>query len=197
MRVFIDFDYTLCNTVLLKEDIAAVAQAHAVELISLPESRETYNRIGHYTLRKHLELSQCPVDRIVAIEADFFSRASRWLYSDAIEFFTRNAHHDISILSYGDVDFQQRKIESSGIAHYAQHVLCTPDTKVETLKKYVQKNEPFIIIDDRAYHLNAVHEAFLQAQCVRILRTESPYLNEISTYAMKSVNDLSWSVDGV
>lgn len=197
MRIFIDFDYTLCNTLVLKKDIKEVFRAHGVDAIDLPESRDTYNRIGHYTVRKHLELSHCPQELIPVIENDFFSRATQWLYPDSAEFFARNANHDISILSYGDVDFQQRKIESSGLSVRAAAVICTADSKVEALKKHVAHDEAFMIIDDRAHHLNAVCEAFPQAKAVRILRKESPYLSEISTCAVTLVDDLLFAVDQV
>ncbi|MCW1929888.1 MAG: hypothetical protein KIH62_001065 [Candidatus Kerfeldbacteria bacterium] len=197
MRIFVDFDYTLCNTVLLKEDVVTVAREHGVELVDLPESRETYNLIGHYTLRKHLERSQCPEEKIAAIEKDFFTRAPQWLYPDAVDFFQHSTKHQISVLSYGDVNFQQRKIEASGIAQLAHEVICTPDTKADALKKVLPANAEFMLIDDRAKHLNEVCEAFPNAKAVRIMRKESPYLAEITTCAVSLVDDLLFQVDQV
>lgn len=197
MRIFVDFDYTLCNTALLKESIFSVAHKHGVSLVPLPESRETFERIGHYTLRKHLELSHCPSDSVEEIEQDFFAHASQWLYADAADFFQRNSQHIITVLSYGDVDFQRRKIESSGIAELAHGVICTPGTKVEALRAHLQSSEPFVIIDDRATHLNAVCAVFPQARPVRILRAESPYHAEIATCTPYTTHDLLFQVDAL
>lgn len=195
MRVFIDFDYTVCNTQKVKADIRALPNVYGWDVDRFLLSQQRVLERGHYSLRAHLVEYGCSPAECAAVERDFFSDGSRWLYSDAIDFLERNAEHELYILSYGDVAFQRAKIEASGVAALVSDVICVAESKVSGIAEIISADEVFVVIDDRAKHLDDIAESYPNARCVRMLRPESPYLSEVVQAAVVLVQDLSFAIN--
>lgn len=198
MRVFIDFDYTLCNTDVVKADIRALPSVYGWDADRFFAAERAVTDRGHYSLRAHLlEYGISEAERS-EIEHTFLLRAPTWLYPDSIPFLQANAEHQFFVLSLGEPGFQHAKIIASGVSSYISGIDCVAEHKDIVIEEAIVEGATQIMfIDDRPVHLDVVAQRFPHITCVRMSRPESPYLSEISAYTMKTVHDLSWSVDGV
>lgn len=198
MHVFIDFDYTLCNTNLVKAAIRALPSVYGWDGDRFLAAEQAVTDRGHYSLRAHLLEYGIPVGECAEIERVFFLHAPTWLYPDSIAFLKANAHHQFFVLSLGEPGFQHAKIMASGISTYIAGIDCVAEHKDVVIEEaIVEGAKEIVFVDDRPLHLDAVMRRFPHVTCVRMSRPESPYVSEISLYTTKTVHDLSWSVDGV
>ena len=176
-KLFIDFDGTLFDTAKLRDatfvvlgkagfdrsEILSVYQAECLDYkFSITGFLERFTKIRPY----NRSLADVRINNLYeSIAADF-------LYPDAVEFLKNLDHnkYEVDLLSMGDLEFQKLKVKHSGLAEYFDNLFFTDIQKWDYMKNFVDKNERFVIIDDRSDTVHKISENFPKSLCLELDR---------------------------
>lgn len=176
MHLVYDFDRTLYNTeVLWQEWLRLLSVAYGVDsLLARTQATKLFEQ--GFTLEKHLAELGIEVPKeggIVQQLSDFTRRqGSALVFHDVIDFLKTHVNHEQRILTHGDDEYQLSKIVDSGIFPYMKEIWYahTEVPKHTFLSRLVCNGEPIFFIDDTPSHLEAVVEAGLPVNLVRMCR---------------------------
>ena len=175
-KLFIDFDKTLFDTSQVKERLYRIFGQFG---FSQEEIDETYAAEA-VDGRFNPEGQAKRLYKIKPFDLEVFAQKIRLtildsqkiLYSDADVFLNQlnRDKYEVNILSYGDVDFQNRKISHSGIVDKFDNIYVTNIEKQIFLKEIVKKNEYFIVVDDKVSNLEKISAEYPKAFMIYINR---------------------------
>lgn len=159
-KVYIDFDDTLCNTLLeggfaegYFEFLARITQTSVDKIYeTLPKAildvRNTgfpvYNTLAHVALFSSEDHSH-EIEQYIKINI------ASYVFKDSKPFLTalKVAGKKTCILSYGDNWFQKLKITHSGLAQLVDEVVVVQGDKLSYIKRRTPDGEKPLIIDDK------------------------------------------------
>lgn len=168
-----DWDDVIANRDRLRSAIRDLFTLAGVSSAVEQESYEAVKKKGGYSFNKHVReiLRHDPrlKDSAAALARAFdalLRSMDRLVYPDAERFLLRiYGHFPIAIVTTGDTDFQQRKIAQSGIAQYADHLVCIehrPELlardKSRALGQLLEMYPRIFFFEDRAPVVATVHE---------------------------------------
>lgn len=166
MIVFFDFDDTLFDR---EKFISALAERMG---LSKEKFLKDYNKYfkdkNHpYSLKKHLDIlgKNSEKDDL----KHFFSDLSEFVYPKAhklIREYRRQADKLI-LLSYGDQELQNQKVQGSGLAGYFDKIIVTGD-KAEVLKDWYSDKERMIFINDKSEENEKIKNFFPNLKIIKI-----------------------------
>ena len=78
----------------------------------------------------------------------------------------------MNLLTLGNQNFQPKKIKESGIKKYFDNIYCTSIPKSKYLQDLIDKNEKFIIVDDRGDALEEIVKKFPKAIAIEMRRAK-------------------------
>lgn len=194
---FIDFDRVLFDTDPLREKLCSVL-VHAG--FSGQAAHDSYRAAaaGHvYHPSKHI-LAARDIEPTVPVQEDhllkeLYGTLSDLLYPDARHFLEQidRGAYQLDLLTLGDVEFQQAKIDLTGVAQFFDHTyICTVE-KAEFLPTLVSPADTFILIDDRLDTVQAVETAFPQAFCIyKDYRKEHPEYEGVRSARVTSLAEV-------
>lgn len=176
IKLFVDFDKTIFDTSQVKERLAQIfsqlgfsqgeiTQSYLAESLDgkfSPEGQaKRLNRIRPYNL-KVAELK---------IKSMIFD-SNKFLYSDTIDFLNSldREKYEVDLLSYGDEDFQTRKVKRSGVIDKFENIYITNIEKQIYIKDIVSLDDYFIVIDDGTENLEKISKVFHKAFMINIIR---------------------------
>lgn len=175
-KLFIDFDKTLFDTSQVKERLVRIFSQLG---FSQSEIEQTY--IAEFLDGKFDPEGQAkrlcnirPFNIEIAelkIKSMIFD-SNKLLYSDTIDFLDdiNRKKYEVDLLSYGDEDFQTRKIKHSGIIDKFDNIYITNIEKQIYFKEIVKSDEYFIVIDDKGDTLEKISEKFPKSFMILIVR---------------------------
>lgn len=175
-KLFIDFDKTLFNTDLFKERIFKVFSQMGFSQSEIDQTYFAESLSGKYDtngqIEKLIKLRQ--FDTKIAemkIKSIIFD-AGNMLYNDSAEFLdgVNRKKYETDLLTFGDVDFQKKKLVRSGLKEKFDNCYYTDIEKYKYLEDLVEKDEFFIVIDDRGDALERISQNFLKAFMILITR---------------------------
>ena len=138
MNYYIDFDNTIFDTVSFHNDLIKILIDNKIEEKYI---NDYYKKNGI----KPLDLVNSLCNEVITSEVDeLFKKAKNYLYKDAIEFLSHKSFNNYILYTYGDLDYQNKKIDNSGILEYFDEVIITDDLKTNLKLDY----ENGIFIDD-------------------------------------------------
>jgi FMN phosphatase YigB (HAD superfamily) len=165
LRIGIDFDHVLFDTEKFKRKL----------FDEIEQFNDTYDQAkdkdGNYRPEKHAEILDIPVEKVHKA----IKHSEECLYPDVKRLEEIPEEHEIIIVSRGDPDFQDEKIQSSGVLDYVESyvvVVDAPkdeaaeidflvdDAKVEHERADLPENRKFLFqrpedsIDDLVRRLN-------------------------------------------
>jgi FMN phosphatase YigB (HAD superfamily) len=168
MKIFLDFDGVIFNTELFKKRLAAIFPRNGV---SQKDFKASYRRI------KKKELSYSPFNHIKylannkEIDSKKISSDLRkllinlkpFVFDEAKKFLKRFSKNDLYLISYGDLDFQRKKIRNSQISNFFKRIVITDADKGKIIKNIAKKDkfkkeEAVIFIDDKAKHIKEARQ---------------------------------------
>jgi FMN phosphatase YigB (HAD superfamily) len=159
-KVYIDFDDTLCNTLLTSgfaegyfEFLARITNTSVEKIYeTLPNAildiRKTgfpvYNTLAHVALFSSNDHSK-------EIEEYIRINIASYVFKDSKPFLTalKVAGKKVCILSYGDNWFQKLKITHCGLAQLVDEVVVVQGDKLSYIKRRTPDGEKPLIIDDK------------------------------------------------
>ncbi len=105
---------------------------------------------------------------------NLYQNVQKYLYDDVSDFADSldREKYELNILTMGDKEFLNKKIEYSGITDKFDNIYIAEDQKWDYLKNLVQSREEFIVIDDRADTLEKIKKEFHKSLCIQIVRQD-------------------------
>ncbi len=177
-KIFIDIDGVLLNTSLLRDQffesfIRAGYQIQDIKTTFMLESMDyQYNPIKHLDrLQKIKHTNQKLAEaRIKSVYTNIY----KYLYEDVKELLVGvdKEKYELNILTLGDIEFQNKKIDHSEIANSIDNIHIADSPKQNYLDKLVGNKEEFVLIDDRADILEKVRKKFAKSLCIQIIRQD-------------------------
>lgn len=213
MKVFVDFDDTLFNTrdfigefqnVFEKCGVSTQLYQETHRLayrLDTASSESAYDKELHlsYILQKEPSIdTECLRLHL----SDFLKDTSLFVFPDVIGFLNQMKERgaEVCILSFGQSDFQNQKINASGLTSYMREVFVTTEKKhlsiarALALSESKEKQEPIWFFDDRAEYVDDVKSALPQVKTVQVMRLESRYHDQpsaLADFSVKSFHDLN------
>ena len=151
MDYYLDFDYTLFNTYSFREDLYKILENNGFDKTHLALTPETKNN-NQQLLNIKEKFKELAISHNISMEKflnpleELYKKGSTYLYEDAIDFlkYLKSKNNRIHILTWGDKNYQQEKIEITNISDYVDDIIYA-----ESLKYGLDINyENAIFIDD-------------------------------------------------
>jgi len=176
IKLFVDFDKTLFDTSQVKERLMRIFSQlgfsqSEIEQTYIAESLDgKFNPEGQAKRLCDIRPFNIEIAEL-KIKSMIFD-SNKLLYFDTIGFLDdvdRNKY-EVNLLSYGDEDFQKRKVKHSGIIDKFDNIYITNIEKQIYLKDIVKSNEYFVVIDDRGDALEKISKKFPKSFMILIVR---------------------------
>jgi FMN phosphatase YigB (HAD superfamily) len=204
MKLLIDFDGVLFDSKTFRDDLIAEIQKSG---FSSEEVRDTYNMEcldGNYLPLDHLNrlkiikdfnirLAEARIENLVKIN-------SKYIYPDVIDSLkkiTKLKNYQLELITLGHPKYQPRKVKFSGIEKYFKKIHYTSIPKVEYLQRILDKNDKFIIVDDRGDTLEAISLEFLKAVMIEMRRVSGIHdpAEQSSHFSGPKISDLKQLIE--
>lgn len=193
MKVFLDFDDVLFNTQSFLEHMQELFQKFGI-----PPSlfRTTYEALrakgGGGSFPYHFDTHIKKIQESIGVNIEslrpavkkFMGSTSQFVFPDAKDFllFLRERGHEVYILSFGDVIFQQSKIENAGLKDLVTAMYITSTKKGDILQEQgITSLEEAVFFDDRVHFLEEVKGRFPNIKTVLVARPEGRFRDERSS----------------
>lgn len=176
--IFIDFDGTLFDTLRFKPEIFDVFIKSGYEQQDINANylaecldykfnlKDLYGRL--------LEIKSSNEQLVNSRIENLYNSVRRLLYDDAEEFLQaiNRDKYEVNILTLGDLEFQTKKVEHSGLRHLVDNIYITDIQKWDFLPSVAKSFEKLVIIDDRADTLERVRSKYNKCLPIQIIRDD-------------------------
>lgn len=162
MNYYLDFDYTLFDTYLFREELYKILEINGLATSELPltiEKKENNQRLLNIkeVFKTLSQEKNIPLENFIIPLEKLYERGQEYLYSDTIEFleYLKSKGHKIYIITWGEKEYQKEKIKIAKIDKYFDEIIFA-----ETLK-YELENIDYsngIFIDDSVRDLEGLYE---------------------------------------
>ncbi len=185
--MILDFDYTLFDTLKLKEAIREEFNKYGVSYELFDQTREE-SKNGQRDWRPRIQfaiLRSHGIKNISAIEEGFekiVASAQNFLYQDTMPFFEKaKAGHSFFLVTYGEDEFQNAKVDGCSILKkYFDKIIVTQNIYKDKEAADFAAGEPAVFIEDNPAALAAAKKLAPQITTVRMNRGMGRYINEVS-----------------
>lgn len=190
-----DFDYTLFDTKALIDELIHEFQRFGVSPEAYRKAQEEIKKeVGYFDYKLHLEklVFGKEYDAALEIVDSVLSRASQWLYPDALPFLkrTHTAGHSIYLLTFGRDDWQRKKIIGTQIDGFVQ-IQTTIGSKVDAFHALASHGQRLVVVEDSGPNIDQIKEAFPQVTAVWVRRPNGKYKDDPCTKKDLEVTDLT------
>ena len=174
MTYYIDFDNTIFDTVSFYNDLKNVMHSYGIN----DDIIDKYQHILCYSPLKLINdlIEKKVIDKSILIDIDkVFNNGEDYLYQDALLFLEKvKSNNKLALLTYGNYDYQERKINSSKTKDYFDEIIITDKSKASLELDY--KNG--IFIDDNT---DVLQELLMinPSRLIRIKRSNNPRSNVV------------------
>lgn len=131
MTYYIDFDNTLFDTVSFYNDLKSIIKKHGIDEEIIKKYHIENN--GIYSPLKLIDycIEKKIVDNKILEDVNLhFENTGKYLYEDAKRFLERiKPNNRLVLLTYGDYEYQQRKIMPCSIDEYFDEIMITDKEK--------------------------------------------------------------------
>jgi FMN phosphatase YigB (HAD superfamily) len=178
-KIFLDFDGTIFDTSLYRDilfEIFGEAGFLKSEILSNYEEECLDYKFSPEGLVERLgRIRSFDQTKVLKRIDNSYLKIPKLLYNDTFNFL-QSINRDlytVDLLSLGDITFQKKKINHSGLLSHFDKVYITDVQKWHYLKEIVGNEDHFIIIDDRADTIKNVGESFPNALPIEIRRGDA------------------------
>ena len=210
MKIILDFDDTIFNTHrLMQESLEIFKKFNFTEEEFFGAYQKCKERVGDFDLEIIVDLifnldksnnlntkTRLANKKKIKEEMNIlFSKASGFVYSDFFDFINNFSKKDLILLSFGTTDFQEMKINNSGIISYFQKVIITQKDKTEDLKNNIlikNEGEKIFFIDDKAEQIDKIKEKLPQIITMKMERSQGRHINtksKLTDYVVKDLDE--------
>ena len=186
MNLYLDFDGTLFNTDKFYQDYLDLLKEYKINKDIIDKEKENLFKNSLFnldTLTKQL-INKYNLDKVVFDKVNNLYN-NTYVFQDVIPFLEKNKTKKIYLLTYGEYNYQIKKINGSKLSKYFQDIIITDKDKSKLNLDY--KNS--IFIDNNPSEI----EKFLKVSnnVIRIRRREDKYSKiDFNTLEYKSLQDI-------
>lgn len=181
MKLIFDFDHTVFDMTemhkSLKDSVVGLG-------VSKEHYQDAYNDVTQWKMFTLSDFSQ-RISRDAGVDAQQIERAFDsvakesflYIYDDVESHFERlkTAGHKIYLLSWGDADWQEKKIKESGLMKHCEEVVSIPEIKASYIREKHPESDCLVLIDDRPAELKAVLKHEPHMKVIRVRRENGKY----------------------
>ncbi len=186
MKIFIDFDDVIFNTKKFKKDLFEIFSKYSITEEEYEKSyydpndnRSIKMHDVEGQLRRLSEMHSFDEKSLRKSLEIFLHDSSDYVFTDVVPFIILHEKDKLSIVSFGNLDFQKKKIRSSKIKKYISDAKVTDKNKVEILFTAIKENknskEKIFFLDDRVEQLRNVKKEIPDIITILVKRPESRY----------------------
>jgi FMN phosphatase YigB (HAD superfamily) len=190
MKIVLDFDHTLFDTEKFKQ---ALQDRMAMFGVTVDQFNYNYRIVkeqsGYYNYREHLRLlsqaDELDENDLLLSFNEIISSANEFLFPDTLEFLEAlklMSDAELYLLTFGQDEFQQAKVEASGIKDFFREVADTIESKL----LYFDQNKDLqnaVFIDNRGKTIDQIKSKYPKITAVWIKRENTPYDDEVCELA--------------
>ena len=169
MKIYIDFDGTLFNTDKFYQDYLDILNKYNISSLEIDEMKKELftNRRFNLDILTDYIISKYNIKNLKQ-EVEFLYNNS-YVFEDVIPFLEKYKNYNLILLTLGDIDYQNRKIESSNLSKYFQDIIITDVDKSQLDINYKDN----LFIDNNPKELNRFQNN--GGKIIRIRRIEDKY----------------------
>lgn len=183
--IFIDFDDVIFNTKQFKHDFKNVFIGYGIpgeifdKYYNEPNDQNAIKKFNPMNqverIGKELDID---TEQLILLIEEFFVDVSIYVFDDVKEFV--EANKKICIVSFGEKNFQNKKIKNSKILEIINDFIVVEDSKSEAIGKILESkniglNEKIFFIDDRIEQISDVKKRFPNSVTIFLKRPEGRY----------------------
>lgn len=202
MKIFVDFDDVIFNTKSFFEKLKMVYVPFGIssELFETTYEELKKERAGSwlgYSSSLHIEkLQECLSVDVPALQKaidSFLRDTSEFVFPDVKDFlqWAEENTYSVSVLSFGDLEFQTQKIHGTQLSAYFEKVIVTDKDKSQALIAEKISEEKVWFLDDRNHFLENVKAKIPSVQTVLVSRPEGRYADECGFGCDRQVRSLA------
>lgn len=207
MKIFIDFDDVLFETKKFVNDFDSIFIGNGISKDKIKEFSKSLSETSKckktpYSLEREINFFKKTIDldydKLSGDAESFMENLKKYVFSDVDSFLKSFPKKDLYLLSYGDVNFQKKKIINSGIGKYFGKIIISEDNKLDVISKIYKdykfsKNEKIILIDDRVENLEKIEKKHREIITFLMLRPErrhkKPVRSKIIDFKVKNLKE--------
>lgn len=170
MKIYLDFDGTLFNTDKFYQDYLKLLQEYNIDELTINNIRPKLFKSSLFNLdilTNYLVKEYNLDNNILARVNNLYN--SSYVFKDVIPFLEKYNNLEINLLTYGDYNYQLKKIEGSNLKKYFKNIIITDKDKSKLNLDY-QTN---LFIDNNPSEIKKFLE--VSNQVIRIRREEDKY----------------------
>lgn len=203
MKVFFDLDDTLFDTGAFARGAQRLFAEHGIseELFwkSYREMRSEFPDQGwSYSFDKHRKkllpyFSPGSDDNLRVRLESYISTAKDFLFPEVLDvlFSFKERGYPMSILTFGDVDFQRSKVIRSGLGPFMEDIIVTDRDKGMALRESgIGNDENIYFFDDKVVHIESVKKAFPHIRSVLVKRASKRNSDEPNRWCDHVIGDM-------
>ncbi len=202
-----DFDHTLSHFIHGYDGLFTIFTHRGIPAETVSEAYRRIKKAGGFSLAAYIAHLQqmagtIPHEDTVAQEFEDWLKNSIELYPDVLPCLTRwRKDIPIEILTFGDPEFQRKKINMTGLGSYPLHIVASQQQKARELTKIIARyGTPVVFVDDIPSVLDEIRHRFppLHVITILIIRPDTiqpPGFNPRgwrSHHVISSLSDLTW-----
>ena len=160
MNFYLDFDYTLFDTYLFRQELYKILEKNGLDkkyLVLTPEIKENGQKLLNIKeLFRSLSISEnIPLENFLEPLEELYSKCYKFVYDDSIEFikYLKSQNNKLYILTWGEKEFQKEKIKASKLYEYFDGIIYAEQLKYTLDIDY----ENSIFIDDSIRELEGLY----------------------------------------
>lgn len=198
MKLVFDFDHTLFDMMAMHEAIEAAVVALGIDVAAY---RESYTQVTNWkaftvaALASHLSRkTKVKESKIIEALEEVVQDSGDWLYPDVRDGLEamRDAGHELYLLSWGDMEWQMKKIQRCSILPMFKEVLSIAQMKADYLKSWHKNGEGrVVLIDDKPAELKAVENSGQDIGLIRMRRAGAKYSDQETPQGMSEAKEMS------
>lgn len=188
MKVFIDFDDVIFNTKKFKHDFKDMIVEHGVsgeifdKYYNDPLDSRAIKTFDPWLQIERIHDNEIKIDKkkMNNLVDEFIADMSCYLFADVFDFVRTVDVGNISIVSFGEREFQTRKVLNSGIGKFIKNIVITQDSKAVAIsdileKEKIDSSENIFFLDDRIEQIREVKEKLPEIISILLKRPEGRY----------------------
>jgi FMN phosphatase YigB (HAD superfamily) len=162
MKLLMDFDDTVFNAGKFKQHLFYVAERYGVNDIELlyKQARE---RDTPFSLKKFLQeaMETASVDKAVVLDQvyeEVMAVCDSCINEEVLQVVRSIGKSDCSMVTQGDREYQEDKIDRSGVREYFSQVIIVTRTKKDVVEEFCQRypTQDIIFVDDKVKFFNDI-----------------------------------------
>lgn len=204
MTIIVDLDHMLLNTELLKLKMFEQVEPMGVDkelfdktyqdTVTAHENRYAYDAPTHAE-KLALGLGKPELaQEIIKKLNDAVGQTENLVYEDVPEFLTnaKGAGAVIILLTRGNPDWQNKKIEVTGLRKHVDRVVIAPESKGEVLRSQLRPDQNTFFITDNADEIEGMQG--VKVNIVQLIRPEGKYQKEAENVPVARTLNQVWDI---